>query len=173
MAGGGVWALLFFVGFFFAAFTSAVLVAEVSTTTLTEETGWSREATVFGVCGLIWLLGLPSAVSGSVLGFLDFVFGNFGLPLATLAIVGTIGWALTPEKLRVLEVNRGAGLYVGPRWNPIVRYLIPVVMVGIVLNYAVTNLGSTRMIAGVAVFVLFPVIGALLARALPGGRSPD
>jgi hypothetical protein len=29
------------------------------------------------------------------------------------------------------------------------------------------------MIAGVAVFVLFPVIGALLARALPGGRGPD
>jgi len=170
MTGGGVWALLFFVGFFFAAFTSAVLVAEVSTTTLTEETGWSRETTVFGVCGLIWLLGLPSAVSGSVFGFLDFVFGNFGLPLATLAIVGAIGWALTPEKLRVLEVNRGAGLYVGPLWNPIVRYLIPLVMVGIVVNYAVTNAGSTRMIGGVALFVLFPLIGALLARALPGGR---
>ncbi|MCS3665709.1 NSS family neurotransmitter:Na+ symporter [Salinibacter ruber] len=171
MVGGGVWALLFFVGFFLAAFTSAVLVAEVSTTTLTEETGWSREKTVFGVCGLIWLIGLPSAVSGSVLGFLDFVFGNFGLPLATLAIMGAIGWILTPEKLRVLEVNRGSGLYVGPRWNLIVRYLIPLVMVGIVINYAVTNFGSPRMIGGVAIFVLFPVIGTLLARILSDRHS--
>ena len=171
MAGGGVWALLFFVGFFLAAFTSAVLVAEVSTTTLAEETDWGREKTVFGVCGLIWLLGLPSAVSGTVLGFLDFVFGNFGLPLATIALVGAIGWALTPEKLRALEVNRGAGVYVGSYWNPIVRSLIPLVMIGIVVNYAVTNFGSVRMIGGVAVFVLFPVIGVLLVSLFENRRD--
>lgn len=171
MVGGGIWAVLFFVGFFLAAFTSAVLVAEVSTTTLAEETGWGRGKTVFGVCGAIWLLGLPSAVSGTLLGFLDFVFGNFGLPLAALVIIGSIGWVLTPEKLRTAEVNRGASLHVGAFWNPIVRYVVPAVMVGIVVNYAATNFGSARMIVGGGMVVLFPALGILLMYLLENRRD--
>ncbi|MFB6231102.1 MAG: sodium-dependent transporter [Salinibacter sp.] len=173
MAGGGLWALLFFVGFFFATFTSAVLITEVSVTTLNEETTFSREQTVFGVCGAVWLLGLASAYSGDVLGFLDFVFGSFGLPLATLAIIGAVGWALTPEKLRVLEVNRNAGLYVGALWNPVIRYVIPLVMTFIVVYYALTNLFTTpyRVIGGLAVFVTFPAIGYALMRYVESRRA--
>ena len=170
MTGGAIWAILFFVGFFLATFTSAILITEVSVTTLNEETGWSREKTVFGVCGGIWLLGLPSAYSGSILGFLDFVFGNFGLPLATLAIIGAIGWAFTPEKLRVLEVNRNAGAYVGPAWNPIVKYVIPTVMLFILANYAWTNFGAPEMIGGVVVLGTFPLLGYAIMSAL---ETPD
>ncbi len=172
MAGGGLWALLFFVGFFLATFTSAILITEVGVSTLDEETNWSREQTVFGVCGAVWLLGLPSAYSGSVLNFLDFVFGNFGLPLATLAIIGLIGWSLTPEKLRVLEVNRNAGLYVGRFWNPMIRFVIPAVMTFIVGYYAWTNLGTPEMLGGVAVFVLFPLLGAATIGLLDTPRDP-
>jgi NSS family neurotransmitter:Na+ symporter len=172
MAGGVLWAILFFLGFFFAAFTSAILITEVSVTTLAEETAFSREQTVVGVCMGIWLLGVPSAYAPSVLGFLDFVFGNFGLPLATLAIIGVIGWSMTPEKLRVLEVNRNAGLYVGPLWNPAVKYVIPLVMIGIVGNYAWANFGTPQMIGGVAVFVGVPIFGYLLMSYLEGQREP-
>ena len=187
MVGGGLWALLFFVGFFLATFTSGILITEVSVTTLNEETSWSRERTVGIVCGLIWLVGLASAYSASVLGFLDFVFGNFGLPLAAIAIIGTIGWAmgppgfrtLGPEKLRVLEVNRNAGFYVGPLWNPMIQYIIPTVMLLIVTYYAWTNFGTMQMIGGVVVFVTFPLIGyatmsyAEARRTLLVDSSPD
>ena len=171
MAGGALWAMLFFVGFFLAAFTSAILITEVSVTTLAEETAFSRGQTVIGVCGGIWLLGVPSAYWAEVLGFLDFVFGNFGLPLATLAIIGAIGWAMTPEKLRVLEINRNAGLYVGPAWNPAVKYVIPLVMLFIVGNYAWINFGSTRMIGGVVVLVGVPLLGYALMSYLEGRRE--
>ncbi len=173
MAGGAFWAILFFVGFFLATFTSAVLITEVGVTTINEETGWSRKQTVFSVVGAIWLLGLASAYSGSVLGYLDFVFGNFGLPLATLSIIGVIGWSLSPEKLRVLEVNRNGGVYVGPLWNPIIKYVIPLVMLFILGNYAWTNFGSPEMIGGVVVIVTFPLLGYGLMRTLasPPERS--
>jgi len=174
MPGGALWAILFFVGFFLATFTSAILITEVGVSTLTEETTWSREQTVLGVCGSIWFLGLPSAYSASILGFLDFVFGNFGLPLAALAIIGAIGWALTPEKLRVLEVNRNAGAYVGPTWNPIVKYVIPAVMVFIVLNYAWAEFGTPEMIGGAVVLVTFPLLGyAIMSITQSPDRSPS
>jgi NSS family neurotransmitter:Na+ symporter len=145
----------------------------VGVKTLNEETGWSREQTVFGVVGGIWAIGLASAYSGAVLGYLDFVFGNFGLPLATVSIIGAIGWALSPEKLRVLEVNRNAGIYVGPLWNPIITYVIPLVMLFIVGNYAWTNFGSAQMIGGVAVIVTFPPIGYGLMHLLDARREPS
>jgi NSS family neurotransmitter:Na+ symporter len=179
MAGGGLWALLFFVGFFLATFTSAILITEVSVTTLNEETSWSREQTVFGVCGLIWAVGLASAYSGAVLDFLDFVFGNFGLPLAALAIIGTIGWSmgprqfrdLGPEKLRVLEVNRNAGIYVGRLWNPMVQYVIPAVVLFIVGYYAWTNFGTPKMIGGIVVFLTFPLLGYALMSYVEARRD--
>jgi len=162
MPGGALWAILFFVGFFLATFTSAILITEVGVSSLAEETDWSREQTVLGVSGAIWLLGLPSAYSSSILGYLDFVFGNFGLPLATLAIIGAIGWTFTPEKLRVLEVNRNAGAYVGAAWNPIIKYVIPTVMVFIVLNYGWTNFGTPEMIGGTIVLITFPLLGYVI-----------
>ncbi|PQJ36233.1 neurotransmitter:Na+ symporter, NSS family protein [Salinibacter sp. 10B] len=171
MAGGALWAILFFIGFFLATFTSAILITEVGVTTLNEETNWSREQTVFGVCGGIWLIGLASVYSSAVFGFLDFVFGNFGLPLATLSIIGAIGWSLTPEKLRVLEVNRNAGIYVGPLWNPIIKYVIPVVMLFILGNYAWANFGSIQMIGGVIVLITFPLIGYGLMHLIDDPRE--
>lgn len=173
MTGGALWAILFFVGFFLATFTSAILITEVGVTTLSEETRWTREQTVFGVCGGIWLLGLASAYSGEVLGYLDFVFGNFGLPLATIAIIGAIGWGLSPEKLRVLEVNRNAGAYVGPIWNPIVKYVIPAVMLFIVGNYAWTNRGSAEMIGGMIVLITFPLLGYAIMTATTSHETPS
>lgn len=179
MTGGALWAILFFLGFFLAAFTSAILITEVSVTTLSEETAFTRKQTVLGVCSGIWLLGLPSAYWPNVLNFLDFVFGNFGLPLATLAIIGAIGWLmgpnrfrdLGPEKLRVLEVNRNAGLYVGPIWNPVIQYGIPLVMLFIVANYLWANFGTPEMIGGIGTLIGIPLFGYVLMSYLEGRRE--
>ncbi|AUX09755.1 Na+-dependent transporter, SNF family [Halalkaliarchaeum desulfuricum] len=159
---GDLWAIIFFVGFFLAAFTSAVVITEVTVTTVFEESPLSRNQTVLAVTGVIWLLGLPSAYSVSFLDFADFTFANWGLPLATLAVMIGIGWYFTPERLRVLSVNKTSGLYVGTWFNPIVKYLIPVVMVGIMAFFAYENFGTNEMIAGVAVLITFPIAGYLI-----------
>ncbi|MDG5760790.1 sodium-dependent transporter [Natronococcus sp. A-GB1] len=171
---GGLVAVLFFLGFFLATFTSGVVITEVSVTTLTEETKYSRKQTVLGVCGLIWLLGIPSAYSVDILDYLDFVFGNWGLPLATLAIIGVIGWVLGPERLRLLAVNRNAGIYVGKWWDPVIKYVIPAVMIFIMAYFAWEDFGSPEMIGGMLVIVLFPIIGYGVMSVLEGrGGGPD
>ncbi|SER29466.1 sodium-dependent transporter [Natrinema salaciae] len=171
---GGLVAILFFVGFFLATFTSGLLITEVSVTTLSEETRFDRTQTTLGVCGAIWLLGLPSAYSVAVLDYLDFVFGNWGLPLATLAIIGVIGWVMGPQRLRLLAVNRNAGVYVGRWWNPVIRYVVPAVMVFIVAYFAYENFGSPEMIGGMVVLVTFPAIGyAIMSVLESGGGRPE
>lgn len=165
-------AILFFVGFFLATFTSALLITEVSVTTLAEETGLDRTKTVLGVCGGIWLLGIPSAYSVDVLEYLDVVFGNWGLPLATLMILLVIGWGMGPEKLRVLAVNQNSGIHIGTWWNPVVKYVIPAVMVFIIGFAAYDNFGSTEMIGGILVILAFPAIGYALMSVLEGRKAP-
>ncbi len=172
LAGGALLAIVFFVGFFLAAFTSGVLITEVGVTTIAEETRLSRNGTVLAVCGAIWLLGLPSALSADVLDYVDAVFASWGLPLATLAIITVIGWKLGPERLRVLSVNQNAGVYVGPWWNGLVKYLIPAVMVFIMAYYAYDNFGTPEMIGGMVVLVAFPVVGYALMWYLEGRSEP-
>ncbi len=174
---GGLVAILFFVGFFLATFTSGLLITEVSVTTLSEETRFDRTQTTLGVCGVIWLLGIPSAYSVDILDYLDFVFGNWGLPLATLAIIGVIGWVMEPERLRLLAVNRNAGIHIGRWWNPVIKFVIPAVMLFIVAYFAYENFGSPEMIGGMFVLVVFPIVGYALMSVLerrggqPGGAE--
>ncbi len=169
---GGLVAIVFFVGFFLATFTSGLLITEVSVTTLAEETRFDRTQTVLGVCGLIWLFGLPSAYSADILDYLDFVFGNWGLPLATLAIIGVIGWAIGPERIRLLAVNKNAGIYIGSWWNPVIKYVIPGVMLFIMAYFAYEQWGTNEMIGGMIVLVTFPLIGYAIMSIVDNGREP-
>jgi NSS family neurotransmitter:Na+ symporter len=169
LPGGAGWAIAFFVSFFFATFTSGLGITEVGVTTVAEETRLSRRGAVLAVCGAIWLLGLPSAYSSSFLGQMDFVFGNFGLPLATLAIITLVGWKFAPERARAIDLNRNAGVYVGSWWNLIVRYVVPVVMAFIIGYGAYTSIGTDDqaiMLGGIAVMAVLVVASAAVMNVL-------
>lgn len=151
LPGGVGWAVVFFVSFFFATFTSGLGITEVGVTTISEETRLSRTGSVLAVCGIIWLLGLPSAYSSSFLNQMDFLIGSFGLPLATLSIIALGAWKFGPERARVIELNRNAGIYIGQWWNPIIKYAILIVMVFILGYGVITSIGTenqTLMILG-------------------------
>jgi len=175
LPGGGLWAIVFFVGFFAAAFSSGFGITEVAVTTISEETDLGRTKSVFAVCSVIWLLGLPSALSQEFLGRMDFVFGNWGLPLATLAVIALVGWQFHPERARVLDLNRNADIYIGPWWNVIVRYVMPVVMVVIMAYGAVTSVGTgnqTLTVVGIALMIVITAASLGVMR-LVDGRSGD
>lgn len=174
LPGGAAWAIIFFVSFFFATFSSGLGITEVGVTTVSEETRLSRTGAVLAVCGAIWLLGIPSAYSSSFLGQMDFIFGSFGLPLATLSVMALVAWKLGPERARVIDLNRNAGVYVGRWWNPVVKYVIPAV-VAFILGYGVvTSIGTenqTLMILGVGVMIALVVVSVALMALVDSRRS--
>jgi len=122
------------------------------------------------------MAGLPSAYSSSFLGRMDFVFGNFGLPLATLAIITLVGWKFGPERGRVIDLNRNAGFYVGAWWNPIVKYVIPVLMAFIIGYGVYDNIGTeneANILLGVAVMVALVVASAAAMSVLGTAGDGD
>jgi len=176
LAGGEVWAIMFFLGFFSATFSSGIAITEVGVTTITEQTRLNRNKSVLAVVGSIWLLGLPSAYSSEFLGAMDYIFGNFGLPAATLCIIALIGWKFRPERARVLDLNRNSDIYVGTWWNSIVKYVIPIVMVFIIGNGAIQSIGTeneTLMIGGIVLIVVLTAVSIGVMRVLsPESDSP-
>lgn len=167
LIGGPLWAIMFFLGFFFATFTSGLGITEVGVTTVAEETRLNRRQTVAAVSFLIWALGIPSAYSSEFLGQMDFVFGNWGLPLATLAIIVLVGWQFGAERIRVLELNRNSDVFVGSWWNGIIKYVIPSVMLFIMAYGAVTSLGTENellMFGGIALMVALIAVSTLLMK---------
>lgn len=174
LPGGAAWAIVFFVSFFFATFTSGLGITEVGVTTVSEETRLSRTGSVLAVCGVIWLLGLPSAYSSSFLGQMDFMFGSFGLPLATLSIIALVAWKFGPERARVIDLNRNTGIYVGSWWNPVVKYVIPVVMMFILGYGVVSSIGTENqmlMILGVTLMVGLVIVSTAVMSVI--GNAPS
>ncbi|WP_110651136.1 sodium-dependent transporter [Salinicola peritrichatus] len=156
MSAGYIWALLFFMGFFFANLTTAIAITEVGVTTYKEERQLPRGKAVLTICGIIWLLGIPSALNANILGYLDFVLGNWGLPLATFLIMVTIGWKFDAKRLRIMSLNRGADLYVSSIWEAVVRYQIPAIMLAIMAYFLYSNLSQTpwKTVSGLIVLTL-------------------
>lgn len=128
MPGGAVWSALFFLLLFVAALTSAISLLEVVAAYFIDEMKWSRTKAAWVMGGIIFLLGIPSAlgIAGSIpklagrdfLDSADFLASNVLLPLGGFFIALFVGWFWTDGAKQEVENNGAApfGLYVPWLW---------------------------------------------------------
>lgn len=137
---GAMFGGLFFILLAFAALTSAVSVLEVPVSYVMERFSWSRPKSVIAVCAIIFVLGVPSALSfGAVPGFViggksvfdwvDFITSNVMLPVGGLAVIVFAGY-------RWKRAAEATGLQAGwfKLWLFMIRYIAPVLMVLVLLH---------------------------------------
>jgi NSS family neurotransmitter:Na+ symporter len=160
---GGLVAVAFFGLLFFAALTSSVSLLEVGVAAALPTTDRSRREVATVLTGLVFLLGLPSALSYSAVGLsiggvpildlLDESVGSLALPVTATLIAVVFAWYQAPEALTA-QIGGGAV-------RALVRYVIPVVLVAVT---ALRLLGGVPwQYAGPDVVVLGPVVrGAVL-----------
>ncbi|MFP4218581.1 MAG: sodium-dependent transporter [Salinarchaeum sp.] len=180
---GRVVAVGFFGLLFFAALSSSVALLEVGVAAVTNTTRFSLpHATLLSVGG-VFLAGIPSALSYSplslgaggrpILDLVDESVGTFALPISALCLVFVFVWTTDPKPLRD-ELGR---LY------PLVRYLIPTVLVLVTATRAVgiarpawrlvidhTRNDPFGLLVAVTLLLGFTVLGWLFRRRLPTPR---
>ena len=123
MPAGNVFAILFFLGLSFAAFSSLISMIEL-TTRIFVDAGLPRAKAVLSVCSVGFLLGVPSAMNLNILGNQDFVWGVALMISGALVAFAVIRYG--PGHLRREEVNATPGDWgVGKIWGLIIRYAIP------------------------------------------------
>ena len=150
LPGSMILSTVFFVLVVFTALTSSISLLEAIVANSIEIYDWSRRKAVL-LCGLgAFVVGIPSALSGSggmftswtsmygrdFFSTINFVASNWLLPLGGLFITIFAGWFLDPciLKSEFVKGSRWAWLY-GP-WRFILRWVAPVAIILVMLDQA-------------------------------------
>ncbi len=133
----------FFLLLTFAALTSAISLLEVVVSYFIDEKKWSRVKATLLIGGLIYIIGILSAVDEWKLSFMgkdqsffdifDFITTNYMLPVAGLLTSIFVAWIIN-EKIRKEEfdVSNKSKFYLP--WKYIIRYITPIAVMIIILH---------------------------------------
>ena len=143
---GSLLAALFFILLAFAALTSSISLLEVVVAYYCDEKKWTRKKATLVMGSIIFLLGVPSALSNNLLkdihfigdrNFLDSIdllATNYLLPLGGLLIALFTGWVLT-TRVAKNEIEKGeVRFHLFPVWRFLIKYVSPVLVAMIFLN---------------------------------------
>jgi len=146
MPGGRLGGFFFFLLVGFAALTSAISLLEVVVSFFIDELSWSRKRADYTLGAIIFVCGIPSALSfnllsgvtlmgdRSIFDLLDGLATNILLPLGGLGIAVFAGWVLThgEKEAEIKHVENTFHFY--DIWHVLIKYVTPVAL-AIVLLY--------------------------------------
>ncbi len=160
-AGGNIIAAIFFLLLCIAALTSAISIMEVPVSYVIDELKFTRKKATWVVASLIFIVGIPSALSqnGSAfftnmsmtifgveytgfLNIMDYVFGTFIIVVASLMVCIYTIWVYGRTKM-VEELESGNIWFTRPligsispanMWVVFIKYICPTVIILVMLN---------------------------------------
>ena len=146
MPAGRLIGITFFVLVAFAAITSAISLLEVVVSFVMDEFGWTRKKTDYLLGFIIFLAGIPSALSfniwseftawggKNIFDILDSLASNFMLPIGGFFIAIFAGWILThgEKEAEIKKAENAFHFY--DIWHVLIKYVTPVALL-IVLLY--------------------------------------
>ncbi|WP_268627651.1 sodium-dependent transporter [Paenibacillus alvei] len=146
MAFGKLFFIIFLLLFFFATITSAISMLEISVASLTKKGNGKREKMALIVGLLIFVVGIPSALSygalsdvtlfgKTVFDLADFTVSNVLMPLGVLLVAIFVPLKMKKDVLmRELEVNKNKGYKLFVLWLFLLRYIAPIAIIIVFLN---------------------------------------
>jgi NSS family neurotransmitter:Na+ symporter len=146
MPGGTLIAILFFLLLVFAALTSSISLLEVVVAYYSDEKKWGRKKATLIMGFIIFLIGIPSAMSNNLLKDIHFIGNrnfldsidllatNYILPLGGFLIASFTGWVLTTS-LAKGEIEKGSvRFHLYPAWHFLIKYVSPILVALVFLN---------------------------------------
>ncbi|MDX1637245.1 MAG: sodium-dependent transporter [Balneolaceae bacterium] len=129
MPAGTLFAILFFLGLTFAAFSSLISMIELASRVLVD-LGLPRKRATIAVCVVGFLFGLPSAISVDFLANQDFVWG-VGF-MVSGAFVSFAVIKFDPSTFRNTLVNTDERRYtLGRWWEFVIKFIVPVEVISL------------------------------------------
>ncbi|NHZ84743.1 MAG: sodium-dependent transporter, partial [Planctomycetia bacterium] len=157
MTGGYIFGLLFFILLTLAALTSSISLLEVTVAYFVDERGWSRHKAVLSIGSLVFLFGIPSALSFNLLADLtyngktffdivDFIASNVLLPVGGFFISIFVAWIWGFDKALIKLKHGAENIFKGRIWlvttfKIFLKYIAPV-MIFIVFLHSISLLES-------------------------------
>lgn len=146
MAFGKLFFIIFLLLFFFATITSAISMLEISVASLTTKGKGKREKMALMVGLLIFVVGIPSALSFGVLSdvklfgktifdLADYTVSNILMPLGVLLVAIFVPFKMKKDVLmKELGVSKNKGYKLFVVWLFLLRYIAPIAIIIVFLN---------------------------------------
>lgn len=178
-----LFASLFFLALFFAAFSSLISMVELATRTLIDF-GFIRRRAIILVASLGFVFGIPSALDLKFLVNQDWVWG-VGLILSGAFIsFSIINYGVNKFREEIIN-GYGSDIKIGRWYNFVIGFLVPVQVVILLIWWLVSSIGwdaewwnpfhtenlGTVIFQWTIVLVLFKVINKLIVRKISGLNS--
>ena len=123
MPGGNLFAVLFFLGLSFAAFSSLIAMIELSTRILVDF-GVARRQAILGVCLAGFTLGVPSAINLDFFANQDFVWGVALMISGAFVAFAVIRHGAARFRQECID-NQADDWNAGPLWDKLISLVIP------------------------------------------------
>ncbi len=123
MPGGNAFAILFFLGLSFAAFSSLIAMIELSTRVLVDF-GIARRQAIVGICVIGFTLGIPSAINLEFFANQDFVWGVALMISGAFIAFAVIRHGASRFRAESID-NQPHDWNAGPLWDTAIRFVIP------------------------------------------------
>jgi neurotransmitter:Na+ symporter, NSS family len=150
MPGGMLLSIAFFTLVLFAAITSTISLLEIVSAYFIDSLGWSRHKAVMFSTAVIFVVGIPSALSGSgglfanwekmygknFFDTFDYLASNWMLPIGGLGIAVFTGWVV-PRDLLEREFRFGSRFsapFFFNAWYWLLRIVVPTAMTIVLLT---------------------------------------
>jgi NSS family neurotransmitter:Na+ symporter len=127
MPAGSVFAILFFLGLSFAAFSSLIAMIELSTRVLVDF-GIARRQAILGVCITGFTLGIPSAINLEFFANQDFVWGVALIISGAFIAFAVIRHGATRLRKESIDAEP-EDWSAGPLWDTAICFVIPALAV--------------------------------------------
>ena len=123
MPAGNLFAILFFLGLSFAAFSSLIAMIQLSTRILVDF-GIARKQAILGVCIVGFTLGIPSAINLQFFANQDFVWGVALMISGAFIAFAVIRHGASRFRKENID-NQQDDWNAGPLWDVLIGYVIP------------------------------------------------
>ena len=127
-----------------AALTSSISLLEVVVAYFIDQKGWDRKRAVLTMAAVIYLLGVPSALSFGVLAdarFLGMTFfdivdnaaSNYLLPIGGMLTAVFVGWIWGTRAAKEEIEKHETRFHWADQWSFLIRFIAPVAVGGVFL----------------------------------------
>lgn len=139
MPAGNLFAILFFLGLSFAAFSSLIAMIELTTRILVDF-GIARRQAILGVCIIGFTLGIPSAINLEFFANQDFVWGVALMISGAFVAFAVIRYGTVRFRTENID-NQPDDWNAGPLWDKVIAYVIPA-LAAVLLGWWLYQAGS-------------------------------
>jgi NSS family neurotransmitter:Na+ symporter len=127
MPAGNIFAMLFFLGLSFAAFSSLIAMIELTTRILVDF-GVARRQAILGVCIIGFTLGIPSAINLEFFANQDFVWGVALMISGAFIAFAVIRHGASRFRKKSID-DQLHDWNAGPLWDTAIRFVTPTLAV--------------------------------------------